>query len=207
MTSPLMKLNAFHLDILREIGNIGAGHAATALSLLLNKTVDMTVPGASIVPFDHVADRVGGFERILVAVFLRVEGEAPGTIYLMLEEQCAHTLLSRLFAMPLPDIGEFTEMHISALQEIGNILSGSYLSSLADFTKLDLQPSPPIVAVDMAGALLSFGLAQYGIVGDTALMLDTKFLDDADELESFFLFIPDPESFDKIFISLGVPIS
>ena len=105
-----------------------------------------------------------------------------------------------------PDPNSFSDMEISALQEIGNILVGSYLSSLADFTRLNLSPTVPSLAIDMAGAILSFGLIQFGQMGDHALLIDTKFLEGDHEVEGHFFFIPDPESFEKIFVSLGVPL-
>lgn len=99
---------------------------------------------------------------------------------------------------------EYTEMELSALSEIGNILAGSYLTSLADFTNLNMSPTVPALAIDMAGAILSYGLLQFGQMGDQALLIDTKFLDGLDQVEGHFFLIPDPESFDKIFVALGV---
>ncbi|MOA27114.1 CheY-P phosphatase CheC [compost metagenome] len=100
----------------------------------------------------------------------------------------------------------FSEMEWSALSEIGNILAGSYLSSLADFTKLTMIPTVPALALDMAGAILSYGLLQFGEMGDSALLIDTTFIEGNHEVEGQFFLIPDPESFSKIFTALGVPI-
>lgn len=94
----------------------------------------------------------------------------------------------------------------SALSEIGNILAGSYLSSLADFTSLQMSPTVPALALDMAGAILSYGLLQFGEMGDSALLIDTTFIEGQDEVEGQFFLIPDPDSFAKIFAALGVPI-
>ena len=89
------------------------------------------------------------------------------------------------------------------LSEIGNILAGSYLSSLADFTGLRMSPTVPSLAVDMAGAILSYGLLQFGTMGDDALLIDTTFLEGNDEAEGHFFLIPDPESFDRLFQCVG----
>ena len=99
---------------------------------------------------------------------------------------------------------EYSELELSALNEIGNILAGSYLSSLADFTNLNMQPTVPALAIDMAGAILSYGLLQFGQMGDQALLIDTKFLEGENEVQGHFFLIPDPESFGKIFSALGV---
>ncbi|MBB3109414.1 chemotaxis protein CheC [Paenibacillus phyllosphaerae] len=205
MTNPLSNLEGFKLDVLKEVGNIGAGHAATALSLLLDKPVDMNVPTVSLIPFEQVADKVGGPEEVVIAVFLRVEGEAPGNMFFLIREDSARKMLKNLLSLEHREDFGYTEMEFSALSEIGNILAGSYLSSLADFTQLPMSPTVPSIAVDMAGAILSYGLMQYGEMGDSALLIDTKFLEDHESLEGFFFLIPDPESFDKIFSALGVP--
>nr|WP_235941423.1 chemotaxis protein CheC [Paenibacillus puerhi] len=194
----------FQMDVLKEVGNIGAGHAATALSKLLDKPVDMLVPKVRMVPFEEVADSVGGAEQIVIAIFLRVEGETPGNLFFILSLDSAKRLLRNLVGIEVVSDEGYTEMELSALNEIGNILAGSYLSSLADFTNLSMQPTVPSLAIDMAGAILSYGLLQFGQMGDQALLIDTKFLDGQEEVEGHFFLIPDPESFEKIFIALGV---
>ncbi|MDG0793565.1 chemotaxis protein CheC [Cohnella ginsengisoli] len=196
----------FKMDVLREVGNIGAGHAATALSRLLDKPIDMAVPKVSFIPFEDIADRVGGAEEVVVAIFLRVEGEAPGNMFFLMSQNQARALLQGLLSFELSDGPQYTEMELSALSEIGNILAGSYLSSLADLTGLPLSPTVPAIAVDMAGAILSYGLVQFGTMGDEALLIDTTFLEDDRRAEGHFFFIPDPESFERLFRALGVPI-
>lgn len=116
-------------------------------------------------------------------------------------------LLNRLAGFDLKEGLDFTDMEQSALSEIGNILAGSYLSSLADFTKLSMYPTVPGLAIDMAGAILSYGLLQFGEMGDAALLIDTSFFEGEDQVEGQFFLIPDPPSFAKIFESLGVPLS
>jgi chemotaxis protein CheC len=196
----------FQLDVLKEVGNIGAGHAATALSKLLDKPVDMQVPKVNVLPFQEVADMIGGAESIVIAVYLRVVGEAPGNMFFMLSLSSAKRLLQQLLGLEVENEDSFSEMEISAVSEIGNILAGSYLSSLSDLTQLNLAPTVPGLAIDMAGAIISYGLIEYGQVGDHALLIDTKFLEGHDEVEGHFFFIPDPESFQKIFKALGVPL-
>ncbi|MDG0812444.1 chemotaxis protein CheC [Cohnella rhizosphaerae] len=196
----------FKMDVLREVGNIGAGHAATALSRLLDKPIDMAVPKVSFIPFEDIADRVGGAEEVVVAIFLRVEGEAPGNMFFLMSQNQARVLLQGLLHFELSEGPEYSEMELSALSEIGNILAGSYLSSLADLTGLPLSPTVPAIAVDMAGAILSYGLVQFGTMGDEALLIDTTFLEDDRRAEGHFFFIPDPESFERLFRALGVPI-
>lgn len=198
------RFEAMEWDVLKEVGNIGAGHAATALSQLLDRPVDMAVPKVSLLPFEEVAEIVGGSEQVVIAVFLRVEGEAPGNMFFIMEEPAAKRILQQLLSGIQEEQEGYSEMDLSTLCEIGNILAGSYLSSLADFTQLSMAPSVPSIAVDMAGAILSYGLMQYGEMGDSALLIETTFLEDHQSLEGHFFLIPDPESFEKIFRALGV---
>jgi len=197
-------LGAFKLDVLKEVGNIGAGNAATALSRLLDKPVDMAVPKVKLLPFEEIADIVGGPEQIVIAVFLRVEGDAPGNMFFIIEEPSAKRMMHQLLSFATSEQADYSEMELSALCEIGNILGGSYLSSLADFTGLSMMPTVPAIATDMAGAILSYGLLQFGEMGDSALLIETAFLEGRDMLEGHFFLIPDPGSFNKIFQALGV---
>ncbi|WP_199794904.1 chemotaxis protein CheC [Paenibacillus sp. Marseille-P3787] len=194
------------MDVLKEVGNIGAGNAATALSQLLNKPIDMAVPLVQLLSFEEIAESVGGAERIVLAVFLRVEGEAPGNLFFIMSPEAAKKLLKRLAGIEIPEENGFSEMELSAISEIGNILAGSYLSSLADFTKLVMTPTVPGLAIDMAGAILSYGLLQFGEMGDDALLINTTFLEGQHEVEGQFFLIPDPQSFAQIFEALGVPL-
>lgn len=204
------KINHIHLDILREIGNIGAGHAATALSTMLNKAVDMKVPSVKVISFEEITEMVGGSENIVASVFLRIVGDAPGCMFFMLPIEQAEKLLGDLLGGEVVQLTEgiHSEMTISALQEVGNILSGSYLTSFSDFTGLNLQPSVPATSIDMAGAILSFGLLEISAVSDFAIVIDTAFTDikKLDEVKGHFFLLPDPESFAKIFNALGVPM-
>lgn len=196
----------FELDVLKEVGNIGAGNAATALSRLLDKPVDMHVPLVNLLPFEDIIEVLGGAEQIVVAVYLRVTGDAPGNMFLILAQPSAKRLLRGLTGIEAESELPFSDMEMSALCEIGNILAGSYLSSLADFTQLSLSPAVPSVALDMLGAVISSGLVQYGVMGDRALFIDTKFFEGDDEVEGHVFLVPDPDSFGKLFRALGVPL-
>ncbi|WP_102271437.1 chemotaxis protein CheC [Cytobacillus massiliigabonensis] len=205
------KISSIHLDILKEIGNIGAGHAATALSKLLNKKIDMKVPNVQIVSFDEMMNMAGGAENVVAGVFLRIEGEAPGSMFFVLPVEQATSFIREMigdesFSLESPP---YSEIGLSALQELGNILSGSYLTSLSDFTNLSLYPSVPALSIDMVGAIISYGLIELSHVSDYAIVIDTALNEDEDEsaeyVKGHFFLLPDPDSFQIIFKSLGVP--
>jgi chemotaxis protein CheC len=210
MIGPFGNITPFHLDILKEIGNIGAGHAATALSSLLNKGVDMKVPSVKVVSFHEITELIGGSETIVASVFFRVHGEAPGCMFFMMPSLQASHLIGQLTGEYRENWEEFSEMAFSALQETGNILSGSYLSSLSDFTGLKLHPSVPATTVDMAGAVLSWGLMEISAVSDYAIVIETAFTgmndQNGESLKGHFFLLPDPDSYRKIFNALGVPL-
>jgi len=204
------KIQPIHLDILREIGNIGAGHAATALSTMLNKAVDMSVPSVNIISFEEISEMIGGAENVVASVFLRILGDAPGCMFFMLPIEQAERLLEDLLggqAVQLINESD-SAISLSALQEVGNILSGSYLTSFSNFTGLNLQPSVPATSIDMAGAILSFGLFEISTVSDYAIVIDTAFtgIEKHDNVKGHFFLLPDPDSYAKIFHALGVPL-
>lgn len=194
----------FQFDVLKEVGNIGAGHAATALSQIVRKTIDMKVPRVSVVPFDEIADALGGPEEVVAAIYLRILGDVPGNIFFILNLSSAKNLVGEFMGMD-SGVEEFSDLELSALNEVGNILAGSYLSSLADLTKLNMQPSVPSIAIDMAGAVLSYGLLELSRVGDYALTIDTAFIEGEEEVKGYFFLLPEPDSFGKLFHALGVP--
>lgn len=202
--SDINNFKKLQMDVLKEIGNIGSGNATTALSNLLNRPVNMTVPSVQIMDFNDVTEIYGGAEEVVVGIFLRVVGDAEGNMFFIISQESAKKLLYNFVGLEVESDDYFSDMEISALSEIGNILTGSYLSSLSDFTKLNMVPSVPALSIDMTGAILSYGLLQYGRMGDQALFIDTKFLEGEHEIEGHFFLIPDPDSIDIIFNALGV---
>ena len=206
------KVSSIHLDILREIGNIGAGHAATALSTLVDKKIEMKIPSVEVISFDEIMDLAGGpdNDNIVVCVFLRIEGEAPGSMFFVLSLEQAAYFIHLMTWEERSSFSELTysELGLSTLQELGNILCGAYLSSLSDFTQLHLYPSVPSLAIEMVGAVISSGLLEVSQVSDHAIVINTALLEEDDEkmasVDGRFFLMPDPKSLQIIFAALGV---
>lgn len=203
------KINPLQLDILKEIANIGAGNAATALSAILNRKIDMNVPNVQIVSFDEMMVMAGGADHVVASVFLRIEGDASGSMFFVLSLPVAEYLIRQLTGVEtfLIDSTPYNELALSCLQELGNILSGSYLSSLSDFTRLTIYPSVPSLSIDMVGASISYGLLGLSQVSDAAIVIDTVLEKDqlfAESIKGHFFLLPDPDFFDIIFSALGV---
>ncbi|MBQ1915693.1 MAG: chemotaxis protein CheC [Selenomonadaceae bacterium] len=197
-------LSANQLDALREIGNVGAGNSATALSQIINRRIDMNVPKVALVPLDAVPDLVGGPDTIVVGVFLRVYGKAPGNILFLLPQKSAYYLVDTLMGKNHGDTEKLDLMDESALMEIGNILAGAYLNAFFTFTNISMLPSIPALAMDMAGAILNVVLVQLGQMGDTAMVIETEFLSEDDGINGHFFLVPDPGSLETIIAAVGV---
>lgn len=191
-----------YFDVLKEIGNIGAGNATTALSQMLGSKVDMKVPQVKLLEFKDVGTTMGGEDQIVAGIYLVVEGDITGSIMFMQKKESAKVMVSKLMG-GMPSEGEdFSEMEQSALKEIGNIITGAYLNSLSTLTGLKIFPSVPDLCIDMAGALLSVPAIEFGTIGDKLLLIQTDFTDDV-ELSGYFVLVPDEESYGKIMKSLG----
>lgn len=204
MSEDILSLTALQLDALREIGNVGAGNAATALSQILNKKIDMTVPKVAILPLGEVPEVVGGPDSMVAGVYLRMFGPAPGSILFLLPRESAFCLVDMLMGKEQGTTKLLNSMDESALMEIGNILAGAYLNALSFFTKLTLLPSIPALALDMAGAILSVILIQLGQMGDHALVIETEFTTESKGVSGHFFLIPDPGSLSTILSAIGV---
>ena len=191
-----------YLDVLKELGNIGAGNATTALAQMLQCKVDMKVPQVRLLDFGEVGTLMGGEEQIMAGIYLCVEGDITGSIMFLLEKDAARHLVSKLMGMELEG-DTFSEMETSALKEIGNIITGAYLNSLSTITNLKIYPSIPDLTIDMAGAILSVPAIEFGTLGDKILLIQTQFTD-VFELNGFFILVPDLESYGKILGALGM---
>lgn len=200
----LDQMDHMHYDVLKEIGNIGAGNATTALSQLIGERIDMNVPVVELLEFKELPEIVGGAENIVVGILLTLEGDIDGMMMFMLERTSAQNLVNILMGRAENDNEEFSEMDLSALSEIGNIISGAYLSSLSTLTNMLITPSVPYMSIDMAGAILSVPAIEFGKVGDKALLIETEFGDDQLFVNGYFILIPTIHSYDKILTSLGL---
>ncbi len=197
-------IDNMHFDVLKEIGNIGAGNATTALSQMINTKVDMKVPTVELLEFRDLPDVVGGAETIVVGILLTIDGDIDGMMMFMLEEDSAHHLVDMIVGKKTDGSKEFNEMDLSALNEIGNIIAGAYLSSLSALTNMRIFASVPYMSIDMSGAILSVPAIEFGKIGDKALVIQSQFCEDDDEVNGYFILIPTLESYGKIMNSLGL---
>lgn len=208
MVEDFNELSGMQIDALREIGNVGAGNAATALAQMINAKIDMSVPRVNILPFAEVPNLVGGADLHVAGIYLHVTGSAPANILFMLPIEQASRLAQMLMGLPVEEskTSDFTDMEMSAMMELGNIISATYLNAMSMFTQLSFIPSVPALGMDMAGALLNAILAQFGEIADHVLVLETVFKKDDEDVVGNFFLLPEPGSLDTILTALGVSI-
>ena len=199
----LNNMEGVYFDVLREIGNIGAGNATTALATMIGTKVDMRVPKVGLMEFKEIGAEMGGEETIMAGIYQQIRGDISGSIMVLLEEKSARVLVSKLMGVESNSSEPFNEMEISALQEIGNIITGSYLSSLSTLTNMTIDASVPSLCIDMCEAILSVPAIEFAELGDKMLLIKTEFSDDV-KLEGYFILVPDLTSYEKILTSLGM---
>jgi chemotaxis protein CheC len=199
------RLTDGQLDALKEISNIGMGHAATALSQLIGETVRLRVPRVSVTDIAQVPELLGGSERVVIGITLQVLGDARGNILLIFPEKSARQLLARLLRRKETEL-ELNEISGSTLKEVGNILASAYLNALGSLLHMTLIPSIPLLAHDMAGAVVDHVLIELSMAGDLALMVDTVFQGDSPDqkpIKGHFFLLPDPGSLDLVLRAAG----
>jgi len=197
-----------HLDVFKEIGNIGAGHAASALAGLLDRRISMSVPEASVLPFGEIVEVLDGPETLVTGVLIDVSGDLNGYILLLLGMDDTMAMVSQALQSPPRDTSApdfmLTDMEKDTILEIGNILVGSFLSAISSFSGLGAVPTVPQLAVDMLGAILSIAMIEYGMIGDSVLFLKTQFNDLAGDINGHFFLIPDYNSYKMLLNALGL---
>ncbi|MBR0163389.1 MAG: chemotaxis protein CheC [Lachnospiraceae bacterium] len=199
----LKEMTAQYSDLLRELGNIGAGNATSALSQMLDLKLDMSVPEVRLLEFKEVGEAMGGADQIMVGIFLAVEGDIDGSMMFLLDSPSARHLVNVLMNTPDSKEESFTEIELSALKEVGNIITGAYLNALSMMTNLAIVPSVPYITVDMLGAILSVPAIAFGKEADEILLIDTQFFADV-KLDGYFVMLPDLVSYSKILSALGM---
>jgi chemotaxis protein CheC len=197
-----MELNDLQLDTLREIGSIGAGNAATGLSKMLNKKIKINVPSAKVMRLQDVPQFLGGPESLVAVVYFQIKGDFVGSILLVFPLKEALKLTDLLLERKKGKTKEFDELSSSALKELGNISTGSYLTALAQVLKRKIVHSIPYFATDMLQAILDGILIELAIKVEYVVVIDAKFEIEKEAVCGHFIFLPEPEGLKQIFKAL-----
>ena len=198
------EMNALELDILKEIGSIGGGNAATALSSMLNAKVNMAVPEVQILGFNEALSHLGDPEELVAAIFVEMSGELGGIMLFILTKEFSDEVLHRMLGKDCPDFLAMEEIDSSVLSEIGNIVISSYITAMSGLIGMQVELSVPQFAVNMLGGIMSVPIAMMGQHSDRIMMITGEFKIDGKALNSNMLLLPDVESLNVLMKKLGV---
>lgn len=191
-------MDTMALDVMREIGSIGTGSAATALSGLIGEQVRMTVPKIEIKDFNDAITMMGGPEDVVAAVLVKMSGDMKGTMLFLLRMEFVNAVLSRILHKKIDDYTQLYEMEISVLSEVGNIMISSYINALSKLAEMDINLSVPAIAVNMLGGIMSVPMAEMGYETDSLMLINGQLVLDDEHHDSTLLMLPDIESLNKL---------
>ena len=198
------EMNELQIDILKEIGSIGGGNAATALSSMMNAKVNMSLPKVEILDFNEALVNVGDPEEVVAAILVEMSGELGGIMLFILTKEFSDEILLRMLGKTKEDFFELEEIDSSVLMEIGNIVISSYITAMASLVNMSVELSVPQLAVNMLGGIMSVPIAMMGQHSDRIMMITGKFKIDGKALNSNMLLLPDVESLNVLMKKLGV---
>lgn len=205
------QLNAMHFDVLREIGNIGQGNAASSLSQMLSQTIDISVPTVKLLDFNESVEYLGGPENVVLGMLVGLKGDINGMMLYVLQKSFANSMLKAVFGKEINDLTELDEMDLSFIREIGNILAGSYVNAISSLTGLTIDISVPTISIDMAGAILAVPAVEFAQIGNSVLFIDDSFIfggssADNSEIKSNMILVPELSSLETLFSRLGIEV-
>lgn len=197
-------LSSMHLDVLKEIGNIGSGNAATSLSEMLGIMVDISVPNVKLLGFDEAVQFLGGPEQIAIGMLVRLTGDISGMMLYVIQEGFASNLAKAIMGKENLSIMALDEMDTSLISEVGNIMSASYVNAISSLSGMFIDISVPSLCVDMVGAILSVPAIEFSKIGDKVLFIDDSFIMGDNEVRSNMILVPELDSLNKLFSVLGI---
>lgn len=197
------ELSHMQRDILKEIGSIGTGNAATALSSLLSKTVKMTVPDVSVLGYNDAVKTIGNPEEIIAGVMVHMSGEIDGIMLYMQKLDFVNLVLQQTTSKTVDNYFDLSELDVSALVEVGNIIISTYASALSRLTDVSIDLSVPGIAISMLGGIITVPMAELGYETDKVMIIDGKFICDGTELSSNLLMMPDMRSLNYLLDKMG----
>lgn len=204
MSERIKSLSGYQIEVLREIGNIGSGHAATALAKMLQRRINMDLPKVRIIPLQEASELIGPEDSVVVAVHMELKGDVKGSFIFVLEYEMALKLANLLLRKPINTQNELDDLSISAIRETGNILTSSYISAISALTNLKMSVTIPEIIIDMAGAVISVPAIEYAQYGENMLYIEADFFDGGEKIGGKMLLVPEMNSYAKLLTSLGV---
>ena len=199
-------INDVHIDVLREIANIGSGNAASSLSRMLGHQVNISIPHIGILGFNEAYDALGGPEAIMVGTLLMLTEGMNGMMMFLMPIEVVCDLVNMLMFTDIKSHEEIDEMGYSVINEVSNIMSASFVTAIADMTNIPIDISPPEAALDMLGSIMSVPSIYFAEVSDTILYIQNELEIGGKKTSASVLLLPDMPSLTKLMTSLGIDI-
>ena len=199
-------INEIHIDVLREIANIGSGNAASALSRMLAQPVEIAIPNIKITGFNEACDFLGGPEAVMVGVLLMLSKSLQGMMMFLLPVDVVCDLVNILTGSDIKRQSDIDEMGFSAIREVANIMSGSFVGAISDMTSMPIDISPPEYTLDMLGSIMSVPSIYYAKISDTLLLIDNELEIAGNKTRASVMLLPDIPSLEKLMSSLGIDV-
>ncbi len=199
-------LNDLQLDVMREIGNIGAGNACTALSVLLGTMIDMSVPRVQLLGYESTAELLGGDDKMVIGLKVEINGDLDGMMLHVVQRRFAERIINTFYAKPIDNIANLDEMDSSVLNEMANITSGAYANSIASLTTLFVNIGTPLQVPGKVSEIMKLPLTEFVKPGEKVLVVDEVFTIDDERISSNMILALESESLEKLFSRLGVQV-
>ncbi len=200
------KLNELQLDVMREIGNIGAGNACTALSVLLGTAIDMSVPRVQLLGYESTAEHLGGGDNMVIGLKIEINGDLEGMMVHVVEKRFAERIINTFYAKEIDNIASLDEMDSSVLNEMANITSGAYANSIATLTSLFVNIGTPSQIPGTVSDIMKLPLTAFVKPGEHVLVVDEEFTIDDEHISSNMILALESDSLEKLFARLGVQV-
>lgn len=198
------QLSSLEIDTLREIGSIGTGNAATALSQMMNKQVRITLPEVRIMEYNEAIEWIGGPEEVTAGVLVKMSGDIGGIMLSVQKLELVNVVLNAMLGESIDGYDNLTELERSAMIEIGNIMISTFINALSGLADVNIKLTVPAFAVDMQGAILTVPMAEYGGMSDYLMAIGGNFVCDGKEVPCHLILSPDLRSLDFLLRKLGV---
>jgi chemotaxis protein CheC len=197
-------LNDMHLDVLREIGNIGSGNAASSLSQMIGQAVYIDVPDVRILDSSQVIELMGGPETMIAGLMVCLTGNIEGMMMFLIDQRFAGVLLQALMGIENTDFNDIDDMSKSAIQEMSNIMTASFVNAIADMTGLTIDKTAPAICIDMLGAIMNVPATFFANMSDKILFIQNEFGSEEPKAPAHIIMMPDIESLTRLMGSLGI---
>ena len=199
-------LNSFHLDVFKEICNIGSGNAAISLSTMFGITLDIEIPGVEMLDVNDAIEKLGGAETIRAGLLLPISEDLNGMIMFLFRHEFASLLLNKIMGIEINSFDELDEMGFSMLNEVSNVAAAGFINAIAQMTGMTINLAPPASTVDMVGAIMNVPAVYFANISDKILLMENRFNCEGLQANANVLLIPDIESLERLMLKLGVEI-